>query len=358
MRGKYDNRIKYLLTKARRWVVRRVIRGLPSWRPMASPQDGYTVVIGCNTRLSAMLGCNLDLIARQRRDNLREVIVVFDRPADEAAKRLEEEVAARFDGLAIRFVYYTRAQAAKLQRIGWAWCYAWLSWCLGMAEARTRWVLLHDFDALPLCDRFFEQRYAGAIDSGAQYYGIRWYEGNGVEQSDRLTTTFEMVLDAAFVRERFEPIDLFNMVTMHNGRSVDFDTLLYAQAVAGRSAMDPADPEDLVHPSQMICQFTHLVERGELIAPENHSLLMIPYYVYLSGVGEPLERISEQLADRSRGSVSFYGCDLDLSRLSLAHARWMTEQAMRVEHRLGDPRAQVVDYFSRIEAVARAVDDA
>ena len=64
--------------------------------------------------------------------------------------------------------------------------------------------------------------------------------------------------------------------TSKEGRSVDFDTFLSGQARAGRICVLPIAEEDIVHPSQMICQFTALLNRRGYVpsqATANHCIL-------------------------------------------------------------------------------------
>lgn len=359
MRGKYRSPSRFAAATASRTLLRAAIRPLLRWRPLESPEPGYTVVMACNSLLSPMLGVNLRLLAGQKADNLRELILVFDRTPTAALSALAQQVRAMAPLLPIRFMYYSTRQFKVTSAIRWGWVYSWLSWCTGIGAARTRYVMLHDFDALLLRDNLLEERYAEIVRRQDQFVGTSFYEGNGVESSDRLATTFELILDAAFVRERFRPIEIFNYVSMFRGRSVDFDTFLYAQTRHGRSSVAPVAEEDMVHPSQMICQFTDQ-QRGRLPAIETNNLLLIPYFIYAGGDPEPLRRQHRILAAAMDGRggrvVEYYGRPLDLSRLSMVHAQWLTKQAFRVERAVtGQVRDEVRVYFELIETMVGGV---
>ena len=81
---------------------------------------------------------------------------------------------------------------------------------------------------------------------------------NGVKEDDRLATTFEAFADAAWLRSQ-RPIDLFNKVRAVNGRSIDFDITLESQhrlLKPEERTILPMRQDQLVHPSQMIHQYT------------------------------------------------------------------------------------------------------
>jgi hypothetical protein len=194
-----------------------------------------------------------------------------------------------------------------------------------------------------------EERHSEIARGAAEYVGIRHYLGNGVESEDRLVTTFELMMDAAFVRERFRPIEIFNHVTRYRGRTVDFDTFLLAQARHGRTAVVPIDEEDMVHPSQMICQFTdHMAGRLPALEiqppPHPHS--------HLSSDPSALKQQREELNGRQGMRVRCFGQWMDLDRMSVAHSKWLTKQAARLERAVvGAPRTEVVEYFAAIERI-------
>jgi hypothetical protein len=352
MRGRYGSIVAYARAKAARGLLRAVLRPLVRWSPMTDPRPGYTVIIGCSTPLMAMLGVNLRMLAAQRAENLREVLVVFDRRRSPAHAALEERVRAEHPNLPARFLYYRGVQERVARAIQWGWVYSWMSWCTGIAHATTRHVVLHDFDAILLHPGVLEARFAEIVRRGHEFVGVSLYKGNGVEASDGLVTTFELILDAAFVRERFRPIHAFNHVTTHHGRTVDFDTFLYVQSRAGARSVLPVDEEAMVHPSQMICQYVdHL--NGRLPAIEANNLLLIPYFMYLSGEPGPFREVRRRLDGAGERRVNIFGKPADLSRLSPVHAAWLSKQAFRLERAIaGEVREEVRSYFGAIEAMA------
>jgi hypothetical protein len=355
MQGKYRSLPRYLVARALRTALRAAIRPLVNWQPLAAPADGYTILIGAASRLHQILPPNMELIARQDLRDLREIIVVFDTVATPALRAMVAEIRRRHPALPLRDLYYTPFQAALSRRLGLPYVYSWLSWSVGLAASQTRYAYLHDYDAFLLNPRICRDRYEAIVARDDQYVGIRWYDAaNGIVAADGLATTFEMIFDAAFVRQHFRPVELFNAISVLNGRTVDFDTLLYAQTQRGRSSVLPIPEEELVHPSQVITHFTDYTQRAGYTPPPHSNLLMIPYFVSVGGHDGLLNEISAAV-QTTPAAVPFFGRCLDVRRLTAAHAQWLRKQALRIEAAVfGTPRPSVATYFDRLMQVTGA----
>ncbi len=174
-------------------------------------------------------------------------------------------------------------------------------------------------------------------ESGAEYCGVKYYLGNGLTPADKLAVTFELMFDLAFVRRHFRPIELANTVDRYEGRGVDFDTMLYAQSRAGTAFTAEVSDGDMVHPQQVICQFTQLMQKNTL-PPGNCNLLIVPYFLYLAdkpeslrGMQSELTRIDDGLQAIEEG-VAFFGRRLALAHYSVKHIDWLAGQAYALEH--------------------------
>ena len=295
---------------------------------------------------------NLAALARQKRDNLREVVLVIDGSAEEVGFDVRVRAGVVAPGLPVRVVHYNERQRRVSRRIDWGWVYAWLSWCIGIGECSTRYAMLHDFDALLLDPNVLEDRFREIQSRKVEYLGIAYHAGGGTQESDRLCRTFELMFDAAFVRANHRPIELFNTMRWMGGRRIEFDTFLNAQYKAGKRDIIPLPADHMVHPSQMICQFVdYCGGRGRV--PTSNNLLMIPYYEFLGGDGRLMDDLTKQLQSNSSGGsggVSLWGRTLDVAAIAPQHRAWMRKQAERMEFSLGDPRPNVIAYFSAIEA--------
>jgi hypothetical protein len=352
---KYTSELRYWTVKLRRLVIRRLIRNLTSWGRLQSPKDGYTIVVGCNAPLVRMISCNLRFLARQDLSNVDKIFLVVDRPRDQLVEDVEPVMRERFPSLPLEFLYYGKRQRTVCRLIAWPWVQSWLSWSIGIGQVRTKYALLHDFDAMLLRPDILEERYRSIRQRNHQYVGVRFYGGNGVAHDDGLAATFELVFDAQYVRNTFKPLDLFNHVTRFRGRRVDFDTFLHAQSLAGTASTLPIPEEDMVHPSQLICQFEDF-RGGRREIPPSNNLLLVPYFLYAGDEPQLLRDLTVELERDQGRAIQFFGRPLDISTLDPDHLRWIAKQALRLEKAsVGEPRDEVRRYFAAVDAfVARA----
>lgn len=352
---KYKSELKYRMVQVRRMALRMVIRKLAKWEAMAAPADGYTVIIGCNTPLAKMLGANLYFLSQQDLSHCDRILVVLDRPREQMPFDVEPKLRARFPKLPVEFVYYSQQQAEVVAKVKWPWVNSWLSWSIGLGVTRTRYAMLQDFDAMLLRPDIVEERYRAIKERGHQFVGVRFYGGNGVIPDDGLASTFELILDAQYLRQNFKAIDAFNHVTRYNGRRVDFDTLLWCQTRGSQNSILPIDEEDMVHPSQVICQFEeHRNGRADRI-PASNNLAFVPYFLFLAEEPEVLLDLTAQMERAETKTLQFFGRELDLSGMVDTHIQWITKQAYRLEKAVaGQPREEARRYFAALDGfVAR-----
>lgn len=345
--------LRYAIKVMTRAGMRAVISPLVHWSPMERPEEGYTVLIGCTHRLQAMIPANLRMLARQHAPNCREILLGIDCERHELDEDFEERVRDAAGGLKIRCLFYTPRQRRVSRAINWGWVYAWLNWSLGIANSTTRYAMLHDFDALLLNPLILEQRYAAIRERAIEYLGVDYYAGLGVRPDDGLVKTFELMFDCSFVRRRFRPIELFNTMDRFRGRRVEFDTFLNAQSKDGRTSVLPIDQSDMVHPSQMICQFVDFSAGRQRVPSGTNNLLLIPFYEYLGGDSSLITLATRQLSEGD-GHATLWNRDLDVRQLTPAHAAWVRKQGARAERGLGRPVSpESTSYFDAIDRWAR-----
>ena len=257
MQGKHKNQLSHWVAWVNREILRARIRGLIDWEPLARPEPGCTAIVGMCSRLPDVMAANLRCLHQSRWPELKKIVIAVDTVRSSMSSQIEADARAYCPSLDVEFVYYSEAQSSTANRVHLPFVYSWLSWCLALRQVTTRHVLIHDYDALALGPTL-GQRYEQFVRSGATVQGIKWYEGNGIEPADRLATTFETFVDTVWLRS-LKPISLFNKMRLKQGRSIDFDTSLDAQdrlLPERQRTIVPMNLDEMVHPSQMIHQYT------------------------------------------------------------------------------------------------------
>ena len=324
------------------------VRNLVSWEPMGEPLPGYTVVLACMKRLAPLAAANLRLCARQDCPRMSEMILVFDCPVGDVPAGVLDAVREVAPSIKVRLVGYGERQDEVARRFNWGWVYSWLSWSLAIGQTRTRAMIIHDLDAMPIYPGLFERLYDNWLEEGAEFCGICPYQSNVVTKEMALVATFEMTLDAAYLREKFRPFDLLNKFRLVDGRLVNFDTLLNPQWLSPRRsrAERPIDETWLVHPSLVIGNYIDLVSRRKNFLGVDHSLPVLPYFLYLGGDGDSLAAAGPQLAVPWARSVTVFGHEMGIDGIMPEHWAWMEKQIRRLEQALfGETRPEVKDYL-------------
>ena len=301
------------------------------WEPLIDPDAGCTAIIGVCSKLPDVLMANLRCLSSSRWPELKRVLAVVDCEKCAFPAGVEQAVIAAFPELNVEFLYYSTYQSTFAELLKPPYIYSWLSWCIALKYTRTSHVLLHDYDALVIGPKLGE-RYRCFAASGMKVQGIKWYQSNGVETDDHLATTFEAFMDTAWLRNS-QPLTLFNKLRVVRGRSIDFDTTLDLQhrllGPEQRTIM-PMKQDELVHPTQMIYQYT-MFRRSPAVALPCFSIPMIPFFYYLSGRNEAIVHATRALEAAKRENVDLLGdgTRINLSKLNVAHVDWSLKQIVQ-----------------------------
>lgn len=357
MKGKYTSWPRFLAAYAYRQWVRGRLRNTVSWAPLKDAAPGCTAVIGMCHRLPDVLVGNVRCLYAARWPELRTIIIVVDNVAGCLPSDLEQAAREICKEIDVRFYYYTPAQADLAERLRLPYVFSWLSWSIGLRHTQTRVALLHDYDALVLND-VLADRYAAFVKSEAAIQGIRWYNANGVTSADRLTTTFEAFVDVAWLRQ-FLPIQMFNQIGIVNGVSRDYDTLLDIQhrhtSEARRTVMAMQE-EELVHPSQMIHQYTMFRKAPGAPLP-SFSIPMIPFFAWLSGKPHALASTTARLQSANGPVLDFLGEGtlVNFVGLDIGSVDWTLKQMVRACVRQDiAPFRDLVDYGTALYRLVHA----
>lgn len=375
---KYGSWPRYLRAWTSRAVLRTALRtAMPRWsrhrsRHAAVDEDGYTLLIGVPWQLWELIEIPLLALRRARREHGRETILVVDTTAAVLAARYGDSAAdavrERYRELNVRVLFYNNWQRAVTRCIGWNWVDCWLTWAIGLDAARTRWVMLHDFDAVVVDPDFVERQYTMARQVGpGAFVGIERDEHHQTGGTREVLATVELMLDVAEIRRRFAPVDLFNRVRrLDDGRRVECDILRDVQLRMDRSrgVLHKLNVEQLVHPSQVVSQWRKLhaaaAHGAAPFAPDRYTpLFIVPYFRYVGGNDQPMRELTRQIAS-GRRPLDLEGCPLDPARLDAQGVAWIAQQIERLDRYLtgGDPAAPVAAFCRSIRSlVAAAAND-
>ncbi|HEX5472875.1 MAG TPA: hypothetical protein VFW73_13370, partial [Lacipirellulaceae bacterium] len=307
MKGKFKNPLIHVAAALRRERLRGKVAGLVEWKRLPESDRGCTAIIGVCSKLPDVLLANLRFLNASKWPELKRVIAVVDCLPAPSWEKLAEEVTARFPDLNLEFLYYAPEQFAFAESVKLPYVYAWLSWCIALKHTRTSHVFFHDYDAL-LLDGSLGERYSNFVNSRSKVQGISWYQYNGVEIEDHVATTFEAFMDTAWLRSS-PSVELFNKLRVIRGRSVDFDITLnlqYTTLCEGERTIMPMSLEQLVHPSQMIHQYT-MFRRSPAAALPCFSIPMIPFFSWLAGCRDSLARATQVLRSGDRENLDLLG---------------------------------------------------
>ncbi len=308
------------------------IRNLVDWKPLDSPQAGYTAVIGCMNNMVEITLANVSMIAKMNLTNLHELILVFDVREDKFKHR--QHILQAAGNIPVRFIFYDRQQEFIAGLISWGWVYSWLSWTKAIATSKTQYVLLHDLDAICIDPNMFEYLYQEMIQSDCMFLGARRCKNEYFSEEDNLIRTFEMILDAQRLRRDFLPFDAFTKVKLVKGKCVVYDTFFYIQSLVRSSQLRFIDQEQLVHPSELISQYTDLL-RGRVTAGFwglQANLPLLPIYFFFGGNPTLLNTIVNHLEQTNNSRLPFMGKSIDFTGVPSKHWDWLWLQTRLLEN--------------------------
>lgn len=312
---------------------------------MVNPVEGYSIILGVNAPLIRMLPLQLQLFEKQNLHHLHDLIIVIDTPAARLDFDVETTMRLQFPMLPLRFEFYDAMSWQRLRKIGWSKCYSWHSWSRGLGLVRSRYAVLHDYDAFIMDDDFLEERYAVIQQQGSNFVGFqsRRYEA-WEPDGPTFAGTWEMIFDAARVRQACQPIQLFNRYVRRRGCLAMLDTFHEAQYRLGGVGQSVGTASQLAHASQMICQVTNLgfTRRHRVTAPMNMNLLLTPYLLQYD-----LDPFSAAL-DTDQ-DLTLFGHALDIRHLTWQRAGGLHNIICQIERKLhGEVRPHAKRYVKAL----------
>jgi hypothetical protein len=279
------------------------------------------------------------------------LILVFDHEPLGSLAALDAKIRACNLAIPHRIICYGKWQRRVADFVHWPWVNSWLSWTIGLADTTTRHAVLQDLDAMLIKPTFLEERYRFITEQNCQYVSTRWYNGNGLEPADEFCTTFELFFDVDYVRKHCRPVDLFNHISLFDGRSVDFDTFLYVQSRGGtRRRLEPGDL-DMVHPAELICQFRYWIQDDHRFNLRAHGLPILLYFLWLGGETKPLVESTKLLRESSDKALTLRGKPIPIDQIQPDYMAWLIEQITRLETAVaGAVRPEVTQFIDGISS--------
>lgn len=354
MGQKYPNYIAFVIAKLIRTYQIFRLYNLVRWNNQEPLEPGVTAIIGIDAKSWGIVKANLRCLIANQWSDLKTILIIVNQERNTLTQSYETQIKQEFPETNIRFLYYNSDQYKIATRFNVPYIYSWLSWSIVIGETKTQTVLFHDFDALIL-SKSLKTRYLLFKESGVKVQSIDYYKSNGLTVADNLGTTFEAFVDVSWLKS-FPPIMLFNRVYNYNDRLIEFDTLLYLQAIClnpTERTIVPMSFADLVHPTQMIHQYT-MFKRLPGKALPCTSVIMIPFFYFLSGETQILTHATQALQTSSKESINLLndGVIMNLSRLTTVDVDWVLKQILQAIVSLQiPPCADIVDYGTALYKV-------
>jgi hypothetical protein len=346
---KYKTYLHFLSAKIYKDFRRYQMSKLISWDTPAPTESGCTAVIAMCSRIPYILSGNLDCLISSRWDALKEIIIVVDAEPGALPSGFEDDINNKFSQLKVTFFYYNHQQAKYTAKVGDPFIYAWLSWSIGFNQARTKTVLIQDYDALVLSKEALAKRYHAFIESGAKIQGVKWFSFTvGLITEDRLATTFEAFVDVNWIRS-YPPVMGYHKIGRLNGRQVCYDMYDDIQAnhtPANQRTIMPMREEDLAHTSEMIVQYMMFKKTPGKVLP-CFSVIMIPFFYWLSGQKNALTHATRALQQESPQRVDLLadGVLINLSLLKIVDVDWILKNIIQVMVKKDiKPFKDIIDY--------------
>lgn len=202
---------------------RTLLRPLVRWRPLKYPTPGYSLVVGTPWDMRHLLAVNLRFIAESHRENLHEVMVMFDRRPRPGAVELIAEVGERFPELPLTFHFYPSLSGWITERVGVSTFFNSMNTVLALGRCTSRYAILHDFDLYPTDPGYFETIYRAMAGEGLRFAGAERTTFSGLTTEDNVLGTWGLGMDVPYIRELFTPTQCFHCVEHLRGQEVKLD---------------------------------------------------------------------------------------------------------------------------------------
>jgi hypothetical protein len=334
----------------KRRITRKFLKHLVSplihWEATNDVQPGYSIVLGTPWNLRELLAVNLKFVESQDLHGLVRVYVVFDRRETSGAGNFIESTKNQFANLPIDFSFHPTLLGRLLEKINQSKFYASTNWCLGLSKCRTKYAIMHDFDLYPLQKNFFRSIFETMKEKKLRFSGAEFTHYDGLSNEDRLIGTWELGVDAEWLRSKFRPIRCYHSVAKVNNRYVDLDAFSEIQSQTPERELAPQLCEQsFAHVRNLCSTYLRFVSGDPVnIAWRLHLLL---YLWSLTRGEEFLNRYTSQMKVAATSSLMIEDQTVDFSKEHFTCANVLRTQVSMMEKSLyGEVRPTVERFMA------------
>ncbi|WP_152051731.1 hypothetical protein [Tautonia marina] len=342
----------------KRELIKQILNPLMTWSRLDDPRPGFSILLGVPWALRHLLAVNLRFVSRQNLDDLVGVHLVFDRIKQPGGDAFVESIRQRFPELPLDFQFHPPIAGRITEKVNQSKFYAAMNWTRALAACQSRYAILHDFDLYPIDPRYFARMYETLKDNQWLFAGYETARFDGLTPEDLIFGSWNLALDAQWVRSRYRPIDGYHKVAMVNGRRVDLDPFSYLQTLSPKRGLVPSlGPDAFAHVKNLCSTFLRF-NGGQKV----DLAWRLHYLWYLESLSEHPERLEEatramQEARSSRLTVA--GQTVDFQGTHVTCSNVLEKDLLMLEQNLyGGMRPEVSTYIDEFRVFLTRMDEA
>lgn len=325
--------------------VRSLLRPMLRWSHRQGDRPGYSIVLGVPWMLRDLLGVNLDFVRRCDRADLDQIHLVFDRKLQPGGDAFVEKIRRDYHDLPLSFHWHAPAAGRLIERTNNASLFACMNWTLGLTAARTRYVLLHDFDLYPIAPDYFQRLFQTLRDQQLHFTAYERTHFDGLTDDDNILGTWSLGIDADWLRSNFKPVHCFHAVAPVSGRLRSLDGLTHIETKTDRRALcTPFEKQEMMHVTNL-CSI-YLRYRGGRDFEPAWRLHLLWYLQYLAGDEQPMRQATRIMQAGGSSVIAVDGPGVDFSNTHVTCGNVARDAVRRMETALhGAVRDEVAEYL-------------
>jgi hypothetical protein len=337
------------LQKIKRDVLKEILNPCLKWTPLASPREGFSIVLGVPWALRHLLPANLEFVQRTDIQSLDRLYAVFDRPPQEGGDAFIEEMTRQFPRLPLDFSFHPRIAGGIVERINQSKFFASANWTQGIGKCRTQYAIMHDFDLYPLVPNYFTSMIEALRDRQLRFTGLELTDFDGLTGGHGLIGTWALGIDVQWLRGKYRPIDCFHAIEYIEGRRFDLDAFTHIESkTPERALVGSVTASDAAH-VRNLCSTYLRFSKGQKFDVVWRLHLMW-YLDFLCGRTNRLDQVVQVMAAASSGQIEIDGAVADFSDTHATCANVLRREVIPMERFLfGELRPEVARYAEAFE---------